>query len=303
MKKGILLIGISYWALVSCGSSASLTENYYEDENFYNPALPFPEFALNPNVTNNPYKEDDYVTIWEKGESAPYYAPENATSNHWWNSSRGTWTTGFGSFQNPYYGANFGTPWYLYGMSNAYGISAPWNYNMYPGYGYSPYGYGYDPYGYGYNPYAFGYNPYSYGWGYGTNFGSNNGSTTQTPTKPGINYGGSKPSTYNRSKGNSATYGRTDSTPSRSSIVEEVIRDFVQPAQISTPSRSRAVDQNTSTTDRPARVPGSSHNIERNQPSNAALERSFSPSNSRPSAPASSGRSQGSSNYSSPVRR
>lgn len=58
--KGVLLLGISYALLTACGTHVSLTENYYEDENFYNPTLPSPQFALESLKSTDIYSELDY---------------------------------------------------------------------------------------------------------------------------------------------------------------------------------------------------------------------------------------------------
>ena len=45
----------------------SLTENYYEDENYYNPALPAPRFAnakAMGSMDGEPYLDEDYALIW-----------------------------------------------------------------------------------------------------------------------------------------------------------------------------------------------------------------------------------------------
>ena len=55
--KGVLLLGISYALLTACGTHVSLTENYFEDENFYNPTLPSPQFALESLKSTDIYSE------------------------------------------------------------------------------------------------------------------------------------------------------------------------------------------------------------------------------------------------------
>ena len=54
--------------LSSCGTSVSLTDNYFEDENYYNPALPAPRFASAKamgTMDSEPYTDEDFALIRE----------------------------------------------------------------------------------------------------------------------------------------------------------------------------------------------------------------------------------------------
>jgi len=210
MKKVLLLSGISYLLLVSCSTSVSLTDNYFEDENYHNPTLPLPLFAL-PNNGTSPEDlgEDDLDIIWQGTTANGYNFPNTPTY------TQSYWTTGFGRINSPYWSINSMGSWDTFGWNNPMGLS-PWG-NFWMPMGFNPLGmggYGYDPYGY--NPY--GYNPYGYGYGYGYGYNPyswNNGwansgnSINNAPSRPGINYGGSRPSKYGRSGGGSSINGRT----------------------------------------------------------------------------------------------
>lgn len=212
MKKPILLLFISSLMLSSCGSSVSLTENYYEDENYYNPALPAPRFAnakAMGSMDGEPYLDEDYALIWE-GEQPLVSAPFQGSNNNWWNNSRSHWTPGFGTFFYPQWNNTMGfNSWntmngHPYGWNNGIGMG-----------GFSPYTYG--SYGWnngwtmGYNPY--GYNSYGYGynaWNGVTNFGNTTASSSNEPTRTGINYGGRRPNKYRRNGGQGSINGRID---------------------------------------------------------------------------------------------
>ena len=222
MKKPILLLFISSLMLSSCGSSVSLTENYYEDENYYNPTLPAPRFAnakAMGSIDNEPYMDEDFALIWE-GEQPFVSAPLQGSNNNWWNNGRSYWTPGFGTFYYPRWNNGIGfNSWNSMG-GHQYG---------YNGIGYDPYGWnngmgmgGFAPYNFGpagwnngwtmgYNPY--GYYPYNYGynaWNGVTNFGNTTASSSNEPTRTGINYGGRRPNKYRRSGGQGSANGRTD---------------------------------------------------------------------------------------------
>ena len=232
MKKPILLLFISSLMLSSCGTSVSLTANYFEDENYYNPALPAPRFASAKamgTMDSEPYTDEDFALIWE-GEQPLVSAPLQGSTNAWWNNGRSYWTPGFGTFFYPQWNNTMGlNSWNSMGGYHPYGYngfgydSFGWNSGMGMG-GFSPYAF--DPYGWnngwnsgwgmGYNPYGYtpyGYNPYGFGWNAWngvTNFGSTASSPSNEPTRTGINYGGRRPNKYRRSGGQGSTSGRTD---------------------------------------------------------------------------------------------
>lgn len=306
MKKVLLLSGISYLLLVSCGTSVSLTENYFEDENYYNPTLPLPLFALTNNgPAMEEYSEENFDDIWQGSTAKGYNFPNTPTYRQ-----TTYWTNGFGRINSPYWSINAMGSWNTFGWNSAMGLS-PWG-NFWMPMGYNPFGmggFGYDPYGY--NPYgynAYGYNPYGYGYGYGYNpYGWSNGwantgnSNNNTPTRPGINYGGSRPSKYGRNGGGSAINGRTTVNTDQS-IGARTLRAIEQLSEPTTPTanssrpttRTRPIQ---STYERPANSQTYDRSVnERSwtQPSqstrsNDNSSRSYSPSNSGRSSSSSSG--------------
>ncbi len=255
MKKPILLLFISSLMLSSCGTSVSLTDNYYEDENYFNPALPAPRFASAKamgTMDGEPYTDEEYALIWE-GNQPLVSAPLQGRNHQWWNNSRNYWTPGFGTFFYPQWNNTMGSnPWNSMGGYHPYGYNSfgynsyVWNSGMGMG-GFSPYTY--DPYGWnndwnsgwGMGYYPYGYNPYGFGmnaWNGVTNFGTTASSPSNEPTRSGINYGGRRPNKYRRSGGQGSTNGRTDiySTDWRAPIVQEsgtapvtTSRGWVQP--------------------------------------------------------------------------
>jgi hypothetical protein len=141
MKKVLLLSGISYLLLVSCGTSVSLTDNYFEDENYYDPTLPLPLFAL-PN--NGPaleeLGEDDLDAIWQGTTANGYNFPNTPTY------TQNYWTTGFGRINSPYWSINSMGSWNTFGWNSPMGLS-PWG-NFWMPMGYNSLGMG----GFGYDP-------------------------------------------------------------------------------------------------------------------------------------------------------
>ena len=234
MKKPILLLFISSLMLSSCGTSVSLTDNYFEDENYYNPALPAPRFAGAKSMgamDSEPYTDDDYALIWE-GEQSMLVTPLQGSSSNWWNNGRSYWTPGFGTYYYPQWNNGMGgNAWSSMGYHTSGYNSFGWNNNwgMQP-FGYNPYGWnntwgmGYNPYGY--NAYGYGYNPYGNGWNAWngvTNFGNTTSSPSNDPIKTGVNYGGRRPNKYRRSGGQGSTSGRIANYSSdwRSEVVTE----------------------------------------------------------------------------------
>ena len=143
----------------------SLTENYFEDENFYNPTLPSPQFALESLKSTDIYSELDYDQFWDTTAQAV----TSETGDHTGRSNRGGYgmssnatvfqTNSFGWGQGLGYGIPhmFGSTWY-----NPWqlGPSNYWNEFMFGGYGHNslnPYPYGFTNNGYGFNN-GFGYN-------------------------------------------------------------------------------------------------------------------------------------------------
>ena len=157
MKKPILLLFISSLMLSSCGTSVSLTDNYFEDENYYNPALPAPRFAGAKSMgvmDSEPYTEDDYALIWE-GEQSMLVTPLQGSSSNWWNNGRSYWTPGFGTYYYPQWNNGMGgNAWSSMGYHTSGYNSFGWNNNwgMQP-FGYNPYGWN-NTWGMGYNPYG-----------------------------------------------------------------------------------------------------------------------------------------------------
>ena len=249
MKKHILFISLSYTLLTACGSSVSLSDNYFEDENFYNPALPAPLFATSSAVqatSSNPAEALNYDSHWGNEQDSSTI-PHAASSTPSWG---GTWSA------QP--GMNYGQTytimpmsfwqWRLYQQQLQFNLqpfgwgTSPYSNNYYHQ-GYQPWGWNmggawssswydpWNPYGYGFGYYN-GWNnmwydpwtPYGYGgpiWyngaGNGWNSGNNNGISNG---RSGTNYGGRRPSKYNTSRGNSSSSGRTTGqtptdTPSR----------------------------------------------------------------------------------------
>lgn len=243
MKKVLLLGSISYLLLVSCGTSVSLTDNYFEDENYYNPTLPLPPFAL-PN--NGPaleeLGEDNLDAIWQGTTANGYDFPNTPTY------TQNYWTTGFGRINSPYWFINSMGSWNTFGWNSPTGPS-PWN-NFWMPMGFNSLGmggFGYDPYGY--NPY--GYNPYSYNYGYNpyswNNGWANAGNNNNSPSRPGINYGGSRPSKYRRSNGSSSINGRTTLNTDQS-IGARTLRVI---EQLSEPTTTEANNYRSTTRRRP----------------------------------------------------
>ena len=243
MKKVLLLGSISYLLLVSCGTSVSLTDNYFEDENYYNPTLPLPLFAL-PN--NGPaleeLGEDNLDAIWQGTTANGYNFPNTPTY------TQNYWTTGFGRINGPYWFINSMGSWNTFGWNSPTGLS-PWG-NFWMPMGFNSLGiggFGYDPYGY--NPY--GYNPYSYNYGYNpyswNNGWANAGNNNNSPSRPGINYGGSRPSKYGRRKGSSSINGRTTLNTDQS-IGARTLRVI---EQLSEPTTTKANNYSPTTRRRP----------------------------------------------------
>ena len=305
MKKVLLLSGISYLLLVSCGTSVSLTENYFEDENYYNPTLPLPLFALPNNGTGlEELGEENLDAIWQGNTANGYNFPNTPIY------SQNYWSNGFGRINSPYWSINSMGSWNTFGWNSQMGLS-PWGNFWMPmgfnslgmgGLGYDPYGY--NPYGYspfGYNPY--GYNPYSYNYGYNP-YGWNNGwvnTGNNTPPRPGINYGGSRPSRYGQSGGGSAINGRT-AVDTDQSIGARTLRAIQQLSVPTTPKGNSSRPTNRvrptqSTYERPTSTQTFDRSVNDRswtQPSqstrsNGNSSRSYSPSNSGRSSSGSSG--------------
>ena len=305
MKKVLLLSGISYLLLVSCGTSVSLTENYFEDENYYNPTLPLPLFALPNNGTGlEELGEENLDAIWQGNTANGHNFPNTPTY------SQNYWSNGFGRINSPYWSINSMGSWNTFGWNSQMGLS-PWGNFWMPmdfnslgmgGLGYDPYGY--NPYGYnpfGYNPY--GYNPYSYNYGYNP-YGWNNGwvnTGNNTPPRPGINYGGSRPSRYGQSGGGSAINGRT-AVDTDQSIGARTLRAIQQLSEPTTPKGNSSRPTNRarpsqSTYERPTSTQTFDRSVNDRswtQPSqstrsNGNSSRSYSPSNSGRSSSGSSG--------------
>ena len=311
MKKVLLLSSISYLLLVSCGTSVSLTENYFEDENYYNPELPLPSYALKSQTPSNSYSESDYDAIWQGSTANGYDFPNTPSYGR-----NNYWTNGFGRINAPLWTINSMGSWSTRGWNNnGFGMGlSPWSPMWMNPYAFDPYGY--DPYGYnyGYNPYGYnpyGYNPYGYnGWGWNNGWSSNgsnwsngsNGTGTTTPPRPGINYGGSRPSKYNRSSGNSATNGRVQA-PTDQSIGARTLRTIeqltaptteVQSSNTRPTPRTRPTERTyspTTTTRTYERTTERSWSqpTESSRSVNSNSSRSYSPSNSGRSSSTSSG--------------
>lgn len=228
MKKHLLFLGLSYALLSACGTPVSLTENYFEDENYYNPALPSPHFsaASIPNTPSPPNADLDFDRYWSQdndrvtedqfnqgirggmnngfGAMPPY--PLAGTSFWQWRLMQQHFMFNSNSWNNPYYGNSmWHDPWNPYGNAWGMGYVNNWNHLWYP---LGNYGW-YDPW----NPYGFGLG-YGNGYGYGSNpvwtNSSNNGwSNGSTTTRSGTNYGGRRPSKYNKATGSSSSSGRT----------------------------------------------------------------------------------------------
>ena len=228
MKKHLLFVGLSYALLTACWTPVSLTDNYFEDENYYNPTLPSPNFAA---PSSSPTPSDDlpmdYGQYWgdnnDLDQGAEVIRPGGGFNGNWSPSMRinsinapsfwqwrlmqqqfmfGNTPYGFNPYSrnNMWQGGMWNDPWNFYDHSYGNGWQDPWN----------PFGYGYGyGYGFGYgNPYGWN-NSYGNGWSNGNN-GWSNGNTT---TRSGTNYGGRRPSKYNTSRGNSSSTGRTTDTP------------------------------------------------------------------------------------------
>ena len=133
MKKVLLLSGISYLLLVSCGTSVSLTDNYFEDENYYDPTLPLPLFALPNNApVLEELGEDDLDAIWQGTTANGYNFPNTPTY------TQNYWTTGFGRINSPYWSINSMGSWNTFGWNSPMGLS-PWG-NFWMPMGYNPFG-------------------------------------------------------------------------------------------------------------------------------------------------------------------
>ncbi|HBB81514.1 MAG TPA: hypothetical protein DCZ98_06765, partial [Cryomorphaceae bacterium] len=165
MKNGVLLLGISYALLTACGTNVSLTENYFEDENFYNPSLPSPQFALESLKSNDIYSELDYDQFWDTtGQVMTSKTGVNtgrsnrggygiSTNSSFIQTNSFGWGQGLGYGIPHMFGSTWYNPWQL-------GPSNYWNEFMFGGYGHNslnPYPYGFSNNGYGYNN-GFGYN-------------------------------------------------------------------------------------------------------------------------------------------------
>ena len=164
MRKGVFLLAISYALLVSCSSAVSLADNYTEDENYYDPTLPSPQFARTSLTLPQSYSEEEMDDIWTN--STEVVAPENSSQGSiWWNNtpSSGWSNTGFNSFNRP--GSSFS---FFGGMGPMFNPWSPWNnpawvWNNGWGIG-NTYGQGY-----GWN------NGWNNGWGWHDPYGWNNG--------------------------------------------------------------------------------------------------------------------------------
>ena len=78
------------------------TDNYAEDENYYDPTLPSPQFARTSLTLPQSYSEEELDDIWTN--STEVVAPENSSQGSiWWNNtpSSGWSNTGFNSFNRP----------------------------------------------------------------------------------------------------------------------------------------------------------------------------------------------------------
>ena len=247
MKHYVLLL-VATSTLLSCQGRRDLLTNYYEDENYFNPALPSPYDVYGSNETlgeqNAAWSNAQYQRVWEgdssyappstpgiwggfsSRNSPPYYQGSNGygfDNDAAFNNSGDYYSNyaapqhSFNSFYSPWYwptmGFQFlptGLPWNWY--SPVWNMSGAGN-----SYGYNPYGYyGYNPYGY--NPYGYyGYSPYSWGWG-NPNANTGGSAIPAGTTHPNTR----RPSRYSGSRGNSSRNGRTAGTatvvtPTRSS--------------------------------------------------------------------------------------
>ena len=193
---------------------------------------------------------------------------------------------------------------------------SPWG-NFWMPMGYNSFvmgSFGYDPYGY--NPYGyntFGYNPYGYGYGYNP-YGWNNGwassgnSNNNTPSRPGINYGGSRPSKYGRSRGGSTINGRTTVDTDQSigartlRAIEQLSEPIIPKANSSRPTtRTRPIQ---STYERPTNTQTYYRSInERSRPQPSQSTRSSNNSSRSYSPSKSSGRSSSGSSGAGGSRR
>ncbi|CAI8353595.1 MAG: Uncharacterised protein [Cryomorphaceae bacterium] len=234
MKKHLLFVGLSYALLTACSTPVSLTDNYFEDENYYNPTLPSPYFAgaTTPSASDDP-QQMDYDALWgddnDFSQNAPVVRPQGGNTHFSWGFSPGMSAISGSSFwrwrlmqQNYMYGTTpygfqpfqgggqwhnnmwqdpWSPQWNTFGYSSGWGSNGwydPWN----------PYGNGWGNNGWN-NP----WNSYSYGNGLNNNAWTNNGSNGTI--RSGTNYGGARPSKYNTSRGNSASTGKTSDTPDR----------------------------------------------------------------------------------------
>jgi hypothetical protein len=71
-----------YW--LAAAVQVSLADNYAEDENYYDPTLPSPQFARTSLTLPQSYSEEELDDIWTN--STEVVAPENSSQGSiWWN--------------------------------------------------------------------------------------------------------------------------------------------------------------------------------------------------------------------------
>lgn len=226
MRKGIFLLVISCLVLTSCSNAISLADNFAEDENYYDPTLPSPQFARTSLSLPHVYTEEDMDGFWTDTSETSTRPSDNSNSTGLYGSPGSNWGIGNNThFGGPFsffggYGPMF-NPWSSgnnpYWLSNyGWGIGNSWGYNN----GWNSYHTSWNNgWGYGiYDPYSYGWNPYGNSWGWNNGWGNNNGWTNTGTSGSGSGttnssiktiYSGSRPTKYQSFHGSGSSSGRT----------------------------------------------------------------------------------------------
>ena len=220
MRKGIFLLVISCLVLTSCSNAISLADNFAEDENYYDPTLPSPQFARTSLSLPHVYTEEDMDGFWTDSSETSTRASNHLNNTGLYGSPGSNWGVGNnsqfggpfsffggnGSIFNPWSAGN-SSPWFL---NNGWGYNNGWN--SYHTSWNNGWGHGmYDPYSYGWNPYgnSCGWNN---GWGNNngwTNTGTSGSGSGTTNSSIKTNYSGSRPTKYQSFRGSGSSSGRT----------------------------------------------------------------------------------------------
>ncbi len=91
MRKGIFLLVISCLVLTSCSNAISLADNFAEDENYYDPTLPSPQFARTSLSLPHVYTEEDMDGFWTDSSETSTRASNHSNNTGLYGSPGSNW--------------------------------------------------------------------------------------------------------------------------------------------------------------------------------------------------------------------